>query len=48
MKLLGNLIKKFFPVKEELQPTEVEALRLDFKERYRNFQQFYYLQEEVE
>ena len=39
MKLLGNLIKKFFPAKEELQPTEVEALRLDFKERYRNFQQ---------
>ena len=39
MKFLGNLIKKFFPAKEELQPPEVEALRLDFKERYRNFQQ---------
>jgi pyruvate,water dikinase len=39
MKFLGNLIKKFFPDKEEPHPSEVEALRLDFKERYRNFQQ---------
>ena len=39
MKRFGNLIKKFFPDREELEPADVEALRLDFKERYRNFQQ---------
>ncbi len=39
MKRFGQLIRKFFPAREELEPFDVEALRLDFKERYRNFQQ---------
>ncbi|MFZ0240825.1 MAG: PEP/pyruvate-binding domain-containing protein [Desulfobacterales bacterium] len=39
MKRFGHLIRKFFPAREELEPADVDALRLDFKERYRNFQQ---------
>lgn len=39
MKRFGQLIRKFFPAREELEPADVDALRLDFKERYRNFQQ---------
>lgn len=36
---LGNFLKKFLPGRNRSDPSEVESLRLDFKERYRNFKQ---------
>jgi pyruvate,water dikinase len=39
VKRIGNLLRKALPAKKVDQSGDVEALRLDFKERYRNFKQ---------
>ena len=39
MSRLVNLLKKILPDRNRSDPAEVESLRLDFKERYRNFKQ---------